>query len=274
MSGGMLQGKVALVTGATRSVGKGIAHRLAREGTRVFVNGRNFETVQEVVDGWRQQGLVVEPAVGDIGDPRAIDQMIDRCMEACGRLDILVNNTVIHPERGERGPFLRVSFDGWRDFMDKNLSAMFYLTQKAAALMAKRRTGSIINISSNGAVQAHRQRIAYDALKGALEAFTRAIAVDLAPWGIRANALRLIAVWDPPEPGSPRAALEQRLASMVPMGRIARPSDAAWATVFLASDESAFITGQCFNIDGGQLEQSRPPALELEPVATPDDTDP
>ena len=270
MAGKILEGKVALVTGASRTVGRGIAYRFAQEGAHVLVGGRNINTIEPLIDGWKKQGLSAEPAVADISDSEAMLQIIERTKDKYGSLDILVNNTVIHPEKGERGPFLKVTAEAWRQFMAQNLDALFFTTQHAARIMARQRSGNIINISSNGAVQAHRQRIPYDTLKGAVEAFTRAVAVDLAPWKVRVNSLRICAIWDAPEPGSPKEALEKRLGAMIPAGRIARPSDAAWAAVFLASDESEFITGECLNLDGGMMEQSRPPELELEPVVGPE----
>ena len=270
MYNGILKGKIALVTGASKSVGRGIAYRLACEGAHVLINGRNAEIIDALILDWKQEGLSVEPAIADISNRFAMQQIIKKAALKHGSLDILVNNAVVHVEKGERGPFLKVTAEGWQEFMARNLDATFFNTQYTARIMAKQRCGSIINISSNGAVQAHRQRIAYDSFKGALESFTRAIAVDLAPWKVRANILRPCAVWDRPQPGTEKEILETRLGRMIPMGRIARPSDVGWAAVFLASDNAEFITGQCLNIDGGMLIQSRPPELELEPVASPD----
>lgn len=270
MYNGILKGKIALVTGASQSVGKGIAYRFACEGAHVLINGRNTETIGTLLLDWKKRGLSVEPAIADISDRFAMQQIIEEAALKHGSLDILVNNAVVHVEKGERGPFLKVTAEGWQEFMSRNLDALFFNTQYAAHIMAKQRCGSIINISSNGAVQAHRQRIAYDSFKGALESFTRAIAVDLSPWKVRVNIIRPCAVWDRPQPGTEKEALEIKLGRMIPMGRIARPSDVSWAAVFLASDNAEFITGQCLNVDGGMLVQSRPPELELEPVVGPD----
>lgn len=271
MYSGILKGKIALVTGASQSVGKGIAYRFAREGAHVLINGRNAEAIDTIIQDWEREGLSVEPAIADISNRISMKKIINKAALKHGSIDILVNNAVVHVEKGERGPFLKVKAEGWQEFMIRNLNAIFFTTQYAARIMAKQRCGSIINISSNGAVQAHRQRIAYDSFKGALESFTRAIAVDLAPWKVRANVLRPCAIWDRPQPGTEKEALDIRLGKMIPIGRIARPSDVAWAAVFLAADDAEFITGQCLNIDGGMLIQSRPPELELEPVVGPDD---
>ena len=258
----MLKNKVALVTGAGRNTGKGIALRFAREGAHVVINDVDADAVETLVKACADEKLSASAGVADVSDADAMGELIDRTVSEKGTLDILVNNAVVHANLGERGPFLKVAAEGWREFMRRNLDAIFFTTQYAARVMAKRRSGSIINISSNGALLAHRQMIAYDALKGALESFTRAVAVDLAPWQIRVNALRPIAIAEAPN---------ERLGKMVPMGRIATPTDVAGAAVFLASEDAAFVTGQIINIDGGMLEQSRPPELELQPVIRPED---
>ena len=257
-----LKEKVALVTGAGRNTGRGIALRFAREGAHVVANDIDSDAVEALLRTCADEKLSASAGIADVSDAEAMCALIDRTVSEKGTLDILVNNAVVHAGLGERGPFLKVTAEGWREFMKQNLDALFFTTKHAARVMAKNRSGSIISISSNGALLAHRQMIAYDALKGALESFTRAVAVDLAPWQVRVNALRPIAVAEEPN---------ERLGKMVPMGRIATPADVAAAAVFLASDDAAFITAQVINIDGGMLEQSRPPELELEPVVRPED---
>ena len=206
----ILEGKVALVTGAARNVGKGIALRFAREGAHVVLNDVDEEALSRLLESWRPEGFSASAAPADASNAAAMAAIVDGAVGDYGRLDILVNNAVIHADRGERGPFLTVTGEGWQEFTSRNLDALFFLTQRAARVMARRRAGSIINISSNGAAQAHRQRIAYDSVKGAMEAFTRAVAVDLAPWGIRVNAIRPIAVRETPAPGSEAEALVER----------------------------------------------------------------
>jgi len=267
----ILKDKIALVTGAGRNVGRGIALRFAREGARVVANDVDGGALDRLQADGRAEGLAVSPAVADVGDADAMGEIIDRVAAERGSLDVLVNNAVIHVNLGERGPFLKVTDQGWREFMRRNLNAMFLNTQRAARIMARQRRGCIINISSNGALLAHRQRIAYDTMKGALESFTRAVAIDLAPWRVRVNAIRPIAVSDIPAEGTEAVERDRRLGAMIPLGRIARPADVAWAAVFLAADDAEFITGQVINVDGGMLVQSRPPQLELEPVIRPED---
>jgi NAD(P)-dependent dehydrogenase (short-subunit alcohol dehydrogenase family) len=270
----ILQKKVALVTGAARNVGRGVALRLAREGAHVLLNDIDRDAIARLVSACKDEGLSVSAAVADITDEASVKAMIDTAVQRHGSLDILVNNAVIHTaSRGEHGPFLKVTTAGWREFISRNLDAVFFTSQQAARVMARQKHGSIINISSNGAVRPHRQRIAYDTMKGAVESFTLALAVDLAPWQVRVNALRPCVIADSAEPGTDAAARQDRLAQMNPMGRIARPADLAWAVVFLSADEASYITGQILNIDGGMLTQSRPPQLELESVVGPEDID-
>jgi 3-oxoacyl-[acyl-carrier protein] reductase len=150
------------------------------------------------------------------------------------------------------------------------MGILFYCTHQAARLMARRGVrGSIINISSNGANRVHRNLIAYDSVKGAIDTFTRAVAVDLAPWGIRVNALRpgMIAVdyWDGLSPEEKARRIEA-----IPIGREGRPADIAWAAVFLAADDAGFVTGQNFEVDGGMLTPGRSAQAELGTVNTPE----
>ena len=139
--------------------------------------------------------------------------------------------------------------------------------------MAPKRHGAIVNISSNAANRPHRRTIAYDSVKGAMDSFTKAIAVDLAPWGIRVNGIRpgLIAVdnWD-----LLSEAEKNRRRGVIPLGREGIPADIAWAAVFLAADDASYVTGQLFEVDGGLLVQGRAPCAELQPVATPENIDP
>ncbi|HEX9926506.1 MAG TPA: SDR family oxidoreductase [Anaerolineae bacterium] len=267
----LLNDKVALVTGAAGNVGRGLVKGLARHGAHVIMNDINAEGLETLAAECRTQGWSVSPALADLCDGEAMQAVVDRAVADHGSLDILVNNAIIYPHKGEEGPFLTITAAGWREFMSRNMDALFFTTHAATRVMARQRRGSILNMSSNGAILAHRQLIAYDALKGAVDAYTRALAVDLAPWQIRVNALRPVMITDPAPPGSEQEALLDRLGAQIPMGRVARPADAAWACVFLSADEAEFITGQIINIDGGMLEQSRPPELELKPAVGPDD---
>lgn len=267
----LLKDKVAIVTGAARNVGRGIALRFAREGARVIANDVDGEALDQLAADNPDVTDRLKPVQADISDPEAVRGLIDRTADEFGSLDILVNNAVVRVEAGERGPFLKIVPDAWHAYISRNLDALFNCTQAAAHIMCRQRCGSIINVSSNGAVAAHREMIAYDTLKGGMESFTRSVAVDLAPWGVRVNTIRPIVIRDEPEPGTQGEAFERHVAPQIPIGRVARPADAAWAAVFLASDEAGMMTGEVVNIDGGMLVQSRPPQLELKPVVGPEE---
>jgi 3-oxoacyl-[acyl-carrier protein] reductase len=269
----LLEGKVAVVTGSSQGIGKGIALRFAREGAIVVVNGRHEATVRETAEQIRGDGGRCLEIVGDVTERSGIDGLFRRTMDAYGTVDILVNNAVTHARQGERGPFLRMSLEGWNAFMSSNLEALFHCTHSAARIMAEQAIhGSVINISSVGAVRAHRYTIAYDALKGTIDSFTRAVAVDLGPWGIRVNALRPGPIMTEKRPNFSEPAPHPN--PHVPLGRMGYPSDVAWAAVFLASDDAGFLTGQAFEVDGGLLAQARLPTDdEGKEIITPENID-
>jgi 3-oxoacyl-[acyl-carrier protein] reductase len=266
----LLKDKVAIVTGSGRGIGKGIALRLAREGAKVVVNGRDPQTVAATAAEIRAAGGTALEVPGDMSVEAEVERLFHRTLAEFGTLDILVNNAQMPAGKGERGPFLKTTAEGWNKYVMANMGMLYYCTHRAAQIMAAKRRGSIINISSNGAIRAHRQSIPYDAVKGAMEAFTRAVAVDLAPWGVRVNAVRPVMVAVESWNSLPEAEWEHRRAT-VPLGRVGTPADIAWAVVFLASDDASFVSGTMFEVDGASLAQSRPPSAELvRPVAGPD----
>jgi NAD(P)-dependent dehydrogenase (short-subunit alcohol dehydrogenase family) len=265
-----LQGKVAVITGSSRGIGRGIAQRFASEGAAVTVNGRSREAVTATAAEIRKAGGRCIEVVADVTVDAEAERLFAATLEAFGRLDVLVNNAYTPVAAGESGPFLKMTSGGWDRFIALNLGMLFYCTQRAARLMAKNRVrGSIVNIGSNGSVRAHRNLIAYDSVKGAMDSFTRAVAVDLAPWGIRVNVLRPgdIAVDDW---AAANEIHKTHRRATIPLGRVGEPDDVAMAAVFLASDRSSYITGQAFEVDGGLLVQGRAPQAELVTVATPE----
>jgi 3-oxoacyl-[acyl-carrier protein] reductase len=265
----LLKDKVAIVTGSSKGIGRGIAHRFAAEGAKVVVNGRGADAVRRTADEVQSAGGTVIAVEGDVTQRADVDRLFDAALAAFGTVDILVNNAQTPVNRGESGPFLTMTPDGWDAYVAANLGALFYCTYRAVHIMAPKRRGSIINISSNGSSRAHRRSIAYDSVKGAMDSFTKAVAVDLAPWGIRVNAIRpgLIAVdnWNQLD-----EAEKQRRRAVIPIGREGYPADVAWAAVFFAADDAAYVTGQMFEVDGGLLVQGRAPVAEMQPVATPE----
>jgi NAD(P)-dependent dehydrogenase (short-subunit alcohol dehydrogenase family) len=266
----LLEGKVAIVTGSSQGIGKGIALRFAQEGAAVVVTGRHADTVQETAEAIRAAGGTVLESVGDVTVAGDVDQLFQQTLERFGRVDILVNNANTSLRQGEQGPLLKMRLEGWQAYLQANLGALFSCTQSAARIMARQQIrGSIINISSIGGARAHRYTIAYDTAKGAIDSFTRATAVDLGPWGIRVNALRPGPIMTEKRPTYHLPHPQPN--SHVPLGRFGYPADVAWAAVFLASDDAGFITGQAFEVDGGLLAQARLPTDdEGKEIVTPE----
>lgn len=246
-----------MVTGAGHGIGRAIAERFAAEGARVAVNDLNAQRASEVAESIGEGAVA---ASADVSSRAAVDVMFDDVLGRFGHLDVLVNNAGdIHAARH----FLESDEAWWDHLLGVNLKGSFLCAHRAARNMAPRRAGVIINMSSGGATRSHRGNVAYDASKGGIEAMTRALALDLAPYGIRVNAVvpGLIRTYDIDD----AAAAERGL--VVPMGRLGDPEDLAGPTVFLATDDAQYITGACLTVDGGVLVQQRSPQVETFPVA-------
>jgi 3-oxoacyl-[acyl-carrier protein] reductase len=260
-----------LVTGAGGNIGRAIALRTGSEGARVVVNDVDAATAEYVAAELRDRGAEAVAAVGDMSDFATVDVLVGQMEAEFGLVDVLVNNAYARVGETASENFLSVEPYDWELFVSRNLNMLYGCTQRAArALAAAGAQGSIINISSIGAERAHRNHIPYDSVKGAMEAFTRAVAVDLAPWGIRVNALRPGAIAVENEPAV-RSGKPDLRAAQIPLGRMGTPEDIAAAAVFLASADSGYVTGQIFNVDGGMTAQLRAPQVETTSVAGPGD---
>lgn len=257
-----LAGRVAVVTGAGRNIGRAIALHLAAKGATVVANDVVPETAHDTVAAITAAGGAALAAPGDLAVPAEVDAVFTAAERNFGTVRILVNNAYWPGPPSVSGSLLLMDEADWQSFVDVNMSLFFLSVRRAARAMAAAGVGgSVVNISSHGAIRAHRNRIAYDAVKGAMDAFTRAVALDLAPWGIRVNTVRpgAIAVDRGPDaPPDPRAAG----ADQIPLGRMGTPADIAAAVAFLASDQADYITGQGITVDGGIGAQARPPGQD------------
>jgi 3-oxoacyl-[acyl-carrier protein] reductase len=201
---------------------------------------------------------------GDVADEAGVAEVFDAVAATGGRLDVLVTTAgIAHGPEAEQH-FLETDAAHWDHLMTANLRSVYLCARRAAEMMAAARRGVIVNVSSGGATQAHRHRVAYDATKGAVESATRALALDLAPWGIRVNAVAPGAIAGPRRspigPGGTDPAPD-----LIPLGRLGTPEDVAGAVAYLVSDDAAYVTGAVLAIDGGLTAQLRPPALDLRP---------
>lgn len=252
------KGKVVVVTGAGHGIGQAIAERFFEEGASVVVNDIHQERIDAVVSGMQSDRAMGFAA--SVADAGAVDQMILRVEERFGPVDVLVNNAGLIDEA-------RHFFDGdeawWDRVLSVNLKGAFLCSKRVAMGMAKRSAGNIINVSSGGATKAHRGNVAYDASKGGVEAMTRAMALDLAPYGIRVNAVvpGFIRTYDIDDAGAAERALN------VPLGRLGDGDDLAGPALFLASDDAKYITGVCLAVDGGVLVQQRSMPVETFPFS-------
>ena len=250
------QGRVALVTGSSRGVGKGIALRLAREGMRVVIHGHLAAEVDATVAELRGLDADVTGVAVDFQQDDAADALIEATLQAYGALFLLVNNAADLGVRRTR--------DVDRAHLDRqlnvNLRMPFLLCQRAADALGADGGGSIVNISSVGGQRAHRPGLPYDITKGGIDAMTRALALDLAPDGIRVNAIA-------PGPIETEQTMAgnfdhvSAVAARVPLNRLGATTEIGAAVAFLASDDAAYITGQVLNVDGGATAQLSPPGL-------------
>ncbi|MEW6542857.1 MAG: glucose 1-dehydrogenase [Nitrospirota bacterium] len=248
-----LTGKVALVTGGGTGIGEATARLFAREGAAVVVTGRRKEPLEQAAGAIQKAGGRALAVAGDVSDEAHARSAVAQAVRAFGALNILVNNAGI----GAFGKQLHEEDDAtWNDLLAVNLTGVFRMTRAAVPELLKAGGGSIVNISSIAGLVGIPLTAAYSATKGALDALTRCLAVDYAKQGIRCNAI-CPGLVDTPM-AAPLIGDPEKLAwamSMYPLGRPGTPEEVAKLILYLASDESAWVTGAIFPIDGGMTAQ-------------------
>lgn len=246
-----LAGKVALVTGASRGIGRAIALGFARAGARLVLASRKPAGVEAVADEIRELGGKALAVAAHVGEEQAITSLVEKSLAAYGRIDVLVNNAATNPHLGA---LLEATPAQWDKIMQVNLRGVFLLCRQVVPHMQRQGGGSIINMASIEGLRPSKVLGAYSISKAALILMTQALAVELGPDGIRVNALApgLIrtdfssALWQMP-------ALAEAVTARTPLKRLGEPEDVVGAALFLASPASAYINGAVIPIDGGLM---------------------
>lgn len=245
-----LEGKVALVTGGGRSIGRAICLGLAHEGADVTVNyERDARAAEEVVGLVRSLGRRALAVQADVSNREQVERLVAEVVNGLGHIDVLVNNAGTI----SRQPFLELSEENWNRVVDVNLKGVFLVGQAVAREMARHGGGTIVNVSSIADTMPSPGQAHYCAAKAGVTMLTRNMALELAPYGIRVNAVEPGLVNTEmtrsrfPDPDSRAAALTR-----LPLGRFGDPEEIAGAVVYLASHESSFATGAIIRLDGGR----------------------
>ncbi|MBI4316220.1 MAG: 3-oxoacyl-[acyl-carrier-protein] reductase [Chloroflexi bacterium] len=242
-----LQGKAALVTGASRGIGKAIALELAKRGAKVAVNyAKNADAADEVVAAIKTSGGEAVALQADVADTKAAAALVKSAHEAFGRLDILVNNAGTTRDM----VIMMMPEEDWDTVMNTNLKSAFNCSKAAVKIMMRRRGGRIINISSVSGVMGNAGQTNYSASKAGLIGFTKALAREVAPRNITVNAIAPGFIPTELTATMPEA-LKTATLNAIPLGRWGTAQEVADAVAFLASDQAAYITGQTLNVDGG-----------------------
>lgn len=244
-----LKDKVAVVTGSGRGIGEGIVMRFAEEGAKMIVNDVNEADAGGVVDRIRAKGGQAIAVPGSVSDREVVQKMVDTAVAEFGTLDIIVNNAGI-----TRDVMLhKMMDDQWKAVIDVNLTGVYYGIQCAARVMREKKYGKIINVSSTSAL-GNAGQLNYSASKAGVIGMTKTAAKELGPKNVNVNAIAPGMIWTDMMKGMPADVLQQMdmmLPFIVPLNRKGSPQDIANLALFLASDESSFITGQIIFCDGG-----------------------
>ena len=245
----ILDGQVAIVTGAGQGIGKAIALRLAKEGANVAIIDTNEKTANNTAQEVHRLGHQAVVSVADVSNPKLVETAVDGIASKLGRIDVLVNNAGIE----KRAPFFEITPVDWQRQLDVNLSGTFYCSQSAARHMAKRKYGRIVNISSVAGLIGPIDLAAYGATKAGIVGLTRAASLDLADFGITVNAIApgpietelMLGAWS-------AEALRERPQHGA-IARFGTVDEIAHAALFLASPDSGFITGITLPVEGGAV---------------------
>lgn len=251
-----LAGKTALVTGASRNIGRAIALAFAAEGADLVLNTRvNGDELEAVAAECRKAGARTVSVLADVADAAAVQAMVARGLAELGAIDVLVCNAAIRPHK----PVGETSLEDWHRVLSVNLHSAFYLARAVVPGMKERGRGSIIAVGGQSSLTGRPGTAAVTAAKHGLLGLVRALAAELGPFGVRANMVipgtmdteRRYAEWYPEFRQAPAGGAEQL--EQIPLRRLGRPEEIADACVFLASDASAYVTGDAIRVMGGRI---------------------
>jgi len=237
--------KTVIVTGSTRGIGNDIAVRFASLGANVMLSGTS-DSVHVAVEALREKGFSAAGYSGDLSSPAVAQGLIEKTVETFGSLDILVNNAGITCDK----LLIRMEEEDWDRVIDVNLKSAYLCTKAAVRIMMKKRSGSIINITSVVGLMGNAGQANYAASKAGLIGFTKSVAREFAARGITCNAVAPGFI-ETQMTDSLSAEIKESYLKSIPLGRYGTPSEVADLVVFLGSDSARYITGQVINIDGG-----------------------
>lgn len=241
----LLGGKVALVTGAKRGIGKAIALTYAEAGADVVVCGRTLPDLEKVADEIKATGRRSLAVKTDVSIKGEVESLVDRTVKEFGTLDVLVNNAVVYA----RGPLVELNEEDWDMTVDIGLKGFYLCSQAAARVMMEKRKGSIINMSSTAGIRPTGRQGAYSVIKAGGIMITKLLAAELAEYDIRVNALAPTVV----KTELTNEELLKPFMTQLPLGRLTEVSELTAAALFLASDAASYISGHTLIVDGGRI---------------------
>ncbi|MBW2623746.1 MAG: SDR family oxidoreductase [Deltaproteobacteria bacterium] len=247
-----LNGKVAIITGGKRGIGKGIALTFAEAGADVVVCGRTLAELEKVADEIKALGRRSLAVKTDVSSKREVESLVEQTVEEFGTLDILVNNAVVYTG----GTLVELSEENWDNTVDIGLKGFYLCSQAAAKVMIEKKQGCIINMSSTAGIRPTGRQGAYSVIKAAGIMVTKLLAVELADYNIRVNALAPTVVKT--ELVNPD--LLKGFMTQLPLGRLTELDELTSAALFLASDAASYISGHTLIVDGGRINTFPRPA--------------
>jgi NAD(P)-dependent dehydrogenase (short-subunit alcohol dehydrogenase family) len=246
----LLEGKCAIVTGAGQGIGRAVAKGLAEQGVRVVIAELNGENGERVARDIEAAGGVARAIATDVSNEESVGRMVAKAAGEFGTIDILVNDAAIFPASS----VAEMKTEEWERVLRTNLTGTFFCCRAVMPAMKSKRSGRIINFTSGRALQGSKHGAHYAASKGGIIGFTKSLALELAPHGITVNSICPGAI-DTPQP---KAHVKDEAefyakAKKIPLGRVGQPEDLVGSVLFLASDWSAYVTGQMIVVNGGSI---------------------